>query len=115
VTLEPAVLADPIAPAVHEQFRPWEPLGMTTERWRALPATAVELASLRFAQGGVSITGLLGHARGELVPVGGDPLPHVVRWRGRLYLEDGHHRVLGWLLAGREHGEVRILDPEPRA
>ncbi|WP_395475122.1 type II toxin-antitoxin system VapB family antitoxin [Saccharopolyspora spinosa] len=40
----------------------------------------------------------------------GDLFPHVVRWRGELYLEDGLHRALRAALHQRTVLHARVLD-----
>ncbi len=40
----------------------------------------------------------------------GDLFPHVVRWRGELYLEDGLHRALRSALHQRTVLHARVLD-----
>lgn len=40
----------------------------------------------------------------------GDLFPHVVAWRGRLYLEDGLHRALRAALQQRSTMHARVLD-----
>ena len=40
----------------------------------------------------------------------GDLFPHVIRWRGELYLEDGLHRALRAALHQRSVLHVRVLD-----
>ncbi len=49
----------------------------------------------------------------------GDLFPHVVRWRGQLYLEDGLHRALRTALHHRTVLHARVLElgspPVPRA
>jgi len=40
----------------------------------------------------------------------GDLFPHVIRWRGELYLEDGLHRALRAALHQRSVLHVRVLE-----
>lgn len=40
----------------------------------------------------------------------GDLFPHVVKWEGRLYLEEGVHRALRTALQRREVMYARVLD-----
>ncbi len=40
----------------------------------------------------------------------GDLFPHVIRWNGELYLEDGLHRALRAALHQRSVLHVRVLD-----
>lgn len=70
--------------------RPYPPTGLTTARWAAeVPVAEVDLSRVWLTQGGVNIAALFGHTIRE-----SDEHPHVVVWRGELYLEDGHHRAV---------------------
>lgn len=89
---------------------PWGPTGMTSARWRDVPPRLVRIDALIATQDGVYFHGI--HADTH---VGGDPLPHVVSWRGREYLEDGHHRVMRAALAGATYMEARVLHVEESA
>jgi Arc/MetJ family transcription regulator len=40
----------------------------------------------------------------------GDLFPHVISWRGELYLEDGLHRALRAALEQRSALHARVLD-----
>lgn len=84
---------------------PWGTTGMTSALWLAVPVETFTIADLTATQDGVYF-----HALTETPdPVGGDPFPHVIDWDGGLYLEDGHHRVIRALLAGRTTIEARRL------
>jgi hypothetical protein len=91
--------------------RDWPATGMSSQRWLTLPATTVAIAELVATQPGVLFQALL--EPGE--PVGGDPLPHVIHWQGRMYLEDGHHRVTRALIDGHHTIEARVLTVERHA
>ena len=45
----------------------------------------------------------------------GDLFPHVIRWHGELYLEDGLHRALGAALHQRSVLHARVLDLDAAA
>ncbi len=88
--------------------RPYPPTGMTTARWKTEVETMpVYLHDLTLTQNGVRIAPLWGitdqHASA-------DPHPHVVAYKGELYLEDGHHRVVREALAGTRVMRMRVLN-----
>lgn len=83
---------------------PWGETGMTSGRWLGVPARLVRIDTLIATQDGVYFHGL--HA---VTHPGGDPLPHVIAWRGREYLEDGHHRVVRAALNGDAYILARVL------
>lgn len=78
---------------------------MTSILWYARPVRRFAIAELIATQPGVLLHALVG----DPVPVGGDPWPHVILWRGDAYLEDGHHRAVRALLAGHSEIEARWL------
>ena len=86
---------------------PWGETGMSTAKWQHIPTRRVRIADLTATQPGVLLHALTDDAP---TPVGGDPVPHVIAWDGRLYLEDGHHRVVRARLNGRTTIEARVLD-----
>jgi hypothetical protein len=85
---------------------PWGETGMTTAKWLGIPATTVRIADLIATQPGVLLEAL---SPSPHIPVGGDPVPHVIVWRGDMYLEDGHHRAVRAALNAHTHIEARIL------
>lgn len=96
--------------AVRFISRPFEPTGMTSERWRAeVEPVPVLLDCIDYlTQDLVSIAALLD-------PPESEDHPHVVRWNGALYLSDGHHRYVRAVLGGRQTLLVRLLDLDARA
>lgn len=84
---------------------PWGPTGMTSALWLTIPARPVLIAELVATQPGLYLHPLIEPA----TPVGGDPYPHVIDWRGRLYLEDGHHRTVKARLDGATTIDARVL------
>jgi len=88
-----------------DQGEPWGPTGMSTAKWMHVPTQTLPIAQLHATQPGVLFHALTG----DRAPVGGDPLPHVIAWRGAYYLEDGHHRVMRAALAGHAEIEARVL------
>jgi hypothetical protein len=61
-------------------------LGMSTDRWRELPAELVDLASLTPTQA-------TGDLWGRFSSASGDPCIHVVEILGVRLVQDGHHRL----------------------
>lgn len=84
---------------------PWGSTGMSSAKWKHIGARPVLIADLIATQPGVHFAPLIEHR----TPVGGDELPHVIAWRGGLYLEDGHHRAIRAALAGRKTIMARVL------
>jgi hypothetical protein len=84
-------------------MRPWEPLGMTTRAWMRIPPKVVALALLIPTQ---EIATLFPYD----TSASGDPFPHAVRWCGRLYINDGHHRIARRIRAGKGYTAIRIFD-----
>lgn len=82
------VVGFPFAGVVDQ--RPYPATGLTTARWAVeVPADNVQFADLWLTQPGVNILALFG--RSDRIS---DQFPHVVAWQGRLWLEDGHNRVV---------------------
>lgn len=86
--------------------RPYPPTGLTTARWRAeVPARDVNFADVFLTQNGVRVGPLFGVTDRD-----SDAHPHVVLWQGRLYLEDGHHRVVRTAMTGsRQAMSMRVF------
>jgi hypothetical protein len=91
--------------ASREAGDPWGPTGMSSARWLAVPVQRVRIADLVATQPGIYLQPLIEPAE----PMGGDPFVHVVSWRGRLYLEDGHTRTIRAALGGRSEIDARVL------
>jgi hypothetical protein len=88
--------------------RPYPPTGLTTERWkREVRLAPVRLADLTLTQQHLRVDGLFGDVNERSAD---DSVPHVVLWRGNLYLEDGHHRAVRAALAGAAMLMVRVFD-----
>lgn len=85
---------------------PWGTTGLTTAEWRKIPPQVVVVSSLTATQRGVYFEHL---AADHQLREGGDEFPHVVAHAGRLYLEDGHHKVMRKLLAGRVYVWARVF------
>lgn len=72
--------------------RPYGRTGLTTATWLSdTPVTDIALCELWLTQNGVRINGLFRTHRGYRPPF-------CVAYHGRLYLEDGHHRVVRYAL-----------------
>lgn len=85
---------------------PWGPTGMSTALWMDVETELVPMATLWATQAGILLAPLIDPST---EPVGRDPFPHVIRWRGRDYLEDGHHRAVRAMLNGHTFLRVRVL------
>lgn len=85
--------------------RPWPKTGMTSQKWLDVPVRAVQLRMLTLTQDGIYLKPLLEPE----TPVGGDRHPHVVLWKNRYYLEDGHHRVIRSAIEGYPLVFARVL------
>lgn len=91
---------------------PWGSTGMTSAKWLDVPVETVAIADLIATQDGVYFHALVeatDSPDGGIASFCGDPLPHVIDWRGGLYLEDGHHRVVRARLAGQSTVQARRL------
>jgi hypothetical protein len=87
--------------------RPYPPTGLTTARWiENVFSQPVYLRDLWLTQNGVRIGPLFGLTD---IHASADIYPHVVSWRGELYLEDGHHRVVREALAGVRVMAMRVF------
>lgn len=84
---------------------PWGPTGMTSKKWLSIPARPVRIKRLILTQDGVYFHSLIE----PQTPVGGDEYPHVIQWNQRLYLEDGHHRVVRAAMQGYRLVMARVL------
>lgn len=96
-----------------DESRPYGPSGLTTREWKhqIIPEPVV-IADLVLSQKGITFEGLLHHADGQRPGYGGDGgdlYPHVIEHGGRLYLEDGHHRVALAILRGQRSMLARVL------
>lgn len=85
--------------------RPWPKTGMTTEKWKQVPSFWVPLNQLIATQDGVKLEPLM-KLTGSF---SGDSTPHVISWRGNMYLEDGHHRAIRAAIAGQTQVYARVL------
>lgn len=78
---------------------------MSSALWLSVPVTSIRICELTATQPGIYFSPLIRPTD----PVGADPYPHVICWRGAHYLEDGHHRTVRAVLNGQEFIEVRQL------
>lgn len=88
--------------------RPYPDHGRTSPRdWADIPPRAVRLEQLTTTRSMLNLHDLLA----EDSTYYGDLFPHVVAWRGRMYLEDGLHRALrAALLQKRPVLHARVLE-----
>ncbi len=86
--------------------RPYPQHGLTQASWGKIAPAQVRLNSLITTQKQLNLETLLA----EDSTFYGDLFPHVVRYRGQLYLEDGVHRALRTALQGRAVMYARVLN-----
>lgn len=87
--------------------RPYPEHGLTQPKdWSTVPPRLVRLEMLTTTRSTLNLHDLLA----EDSTFYGDLFPHVVAWRGQLYLEDGLHRALRAALAQRPTIHARVLE-----
>lgn len=92
--------------------RPYEPMGMSTEKWGDVEIREVELDDLIGGQYELSANRVAYSARDIYnADHGGDQYPLVVMHEGRPYLEDGHHRVAAAKSLGMDTIKARVYEP----
>lgn len=80
---------------------------MTAEDWQRISLTHVPINQLVPTQSTVLIDRLLDLSGGK-PRRGGDPYGHVIKFRGQLYIHDGHHDLVRFWLRDQSHALVRI-------
>lgn len=83
---------------------------MTTQRWMALPACTVAVEDMRPTQ---AVHEPLWPERRPDPAACADPLIHVVRLDGVLWVQDGHHRLARARRRGDASVQARILEVSP--
>ena len=91
--------------------RPYPDHGMSARDWAMIPPRQVRLDTLVTTKRELALDALLA----DDSTFYGDLFPHVVQWRGQLYLEDGLHRALRAALHQRLVLHARVLDLDERA
>ncbi|WP_106848301.1 type II toxin-antitoxin system VapB family antitoxin [Blastococcus sp. Marseille-P5729] len=86
--------------------KPYPEHGLTYRDWAQIPPRQIRLDELITIKRELALDALLA----EESTFYGDLFPHVVRWRGDLYLEDGLHRALRAALHQRSTVHGRVLD-----
>ena len=87
--------------------RPYPDHGLAIRDWAQVPPHQVRLDQLITTKDTLDLATLLD----EDSTFFGDLFPHVVEWRGELYLEDGLHRALRAALQQRHvlHARVYVM------
>lgn len=86
---------------------PWgRPTGLTSLTWLSIPTQVVYIDSLIAMQEGVYFAPLIDPRHRETAL---DRFPHVVRFDGESYLEDGHTRTVKAMLLGKRYIVARVL------
>ena len=86
--------------------RPYPDHARTSREWAEIPPRAVRLDQLITTKNVLDLRSVLS----EDSTFYGDLFPHVIRWHGELYLEDGLHRALRAALQQRSVLHVRVLE-----
>ncbi len=87
--------------------RPYPDHGLVSTRdWAGIPPRQVRLEDLVTTKSTLDLSALLS----EDSTFFGDLFPHVVRFGGELYLEDGLHRAVRTALHHRSIMHARVLD-----
>lgn len=90
--------------------RPYPDHGLRPRDWAQIPPRQVRLDRLITTKAVLD----LHHLLAKDSTFYGDLFPHVVAWRGELYLEDGLHRALRSALHQRSVIHARVLDLDAR-
>ena len=86
--------------------RPYPDHARTGREWAQIPPRPVRLDQLITTKNVLDLHSVLATDSTFY----GDLFPHVIRWHGELYLEDGLHRALRAALQQRSVLHVRVLD-----
>jgi Arc/MetJ family transcription regulator len=86
--------------------RPYPDHARTAREWAEIPPRPVRLDQLITTKNVLDLHTVLATDSTFY----GDLFPHVIRWKGELYLEDGLHRALRAALHQRSVLHVRILE-----
>jgi len=86
--------------------RPYPDHAKSTREWADIPPRPVRLDQLITTKNVLDLQMVLA----EDSTFYGDLFPHVIRWQGELYLEDGLHRALRAALHQRPVLHARVLE-----
>jgi Arc/MetJ family transcription regulator len=86
--------------------RPYPDHARTSREWAEIPPRPVRLDQLITTKKVLDLQSVLANDSTFY----GDLFPHVISWRGELYLEDGLHRALRAALHQRSVLHVRVLE-----
>jgi Arc/MetJ family transcription regulator len=86
--------------------RPYPDHARSSREWAEIPPRPIRLDELITTKNMLDLQQILA----EDSTFYGDLFPHVVRWRGELYLEDGLHRALRAALHQRSVLHARVLE-----
>jgi Arc/MetJ family transcription regulator len=91
--------------------RPYPDHARTGREWAEIPPRPVRLDQLITTKNVLDLNTVLATDSTFY----GDLFPHVISWRGELYLEDGLHRALRAALQQRSVLHVRVLELDDQA
>lgn len=86
--------------------RPYPEPNLTNEQWGELAPRQIRLSELSTIRSTLDLNALLASDSTFF----GDLFAHVVRYKDRLYLEDGLHRAVRAALQGRTSLHARVVD-----
>jgi Arc/MetJ family transcription regulator len=89
-----------------QEGRPYPPHDLSLREWSRVPPRQLRLDELITTKRVLALDVLLD----DECTFYGDLFPHVVRWNGEYYLEDGLHRALRAALQHRATLHVRVFD-----
>jgi Arc/MetJ family transcription regulator len=105
----PAASSTRLAEVIFKQIgdgRPYPDHARTSREWAQIPPRPIRLDQLITTKNVLDLQQVLA----EDSTFYGDLFPHVVRWHGELYLEDGVHRALRAALHQRLVLHARVLE-----
>lgn len=80
--------------------------GMTTDKWREIEPKTIRLENIEFSQPQLVRDALVNP---DPLSHSGDEYPHLVEHEGKLYVEDGNHRLVRHIVRGRKTAKARVL------
>ncbi|RJR10604.1 type II toxin-antitoxin system VapB family antitoxin [Candidatus Parcubacteria bacterium] len=78
---------------------------MTTDKWKLIEPRTVRIEELEFQQDHLSLPDLVEPPEETFT---GDEYPYIVDYQGKLYVEDGHHRIVRHKLSGHKTIKARV-------
>lgn len=83
------------------------PAGPALTVWKSLPTTYLPLNKIYLTQDKLQIAQIFVESPTDLEH---DVFPHVGLWKSKLWLYNGHHRVVKYALRGITHYSFRVFE-----